>query len=189
MPFLRGLADEGRRTLRRLLGRDKLNPYWESRKAFRYYAEVIRMARTYAKHANSVLDVGPHDTPFVAELTWIRQKTAIDLYHLPQIKGVHGLRGDFLQFEPATRFDLVLCLQVLEHLDDPTPFARKLLQTGTTVIVSVPYMWPKGFCEWHVQDPVNETKILTWMGREWLEHSIVEDGDGLRRLVAVYGTP
>jgi SAM-dependent methyltransferase len=186
MLSLHDLAAGGHRRLRRLLGRDASDGYWEGRKNFRYYQEVIRMARTYAARANSVLDVGPHQTPFVAQLNWIKKKTAIDLEQMPRIRGVDCIQGDFLQFESTEPFDLVLCMQVLEHLDDPARFANKLLQTGRTLIISVPYCWPEGFCEWHVQDPVDEAKVRKWIGRDWLEHSISEDADGLRRLVAVY---
>ncbi len=184
MSELRRLTGRGRALARRLLG---LPPrtYWEGRKDFRYFAEVTRMARAYAAAAETVLDVGPHQTTFVTQLSWIRHKTAIDLHNRPKMRGVQGIRGDFMEFEPPQRFDLVICLQVMEHLVEPAPFARKLLRDGHRVIVSVPYRWPKGQCKYHPQDPVDEDKIKAWMGRDWLEHAIVEDA-GMRRMVAVY---
>lgn len=183
MRELRRMAGRGRALARRLLGLPPRN-YWEGRKDFRYFAEVTRLARAYAADAESVLDVGPHQTTFVTQLSWIESKTAIDLHRRPTMRGVQGIRGDFMDFEPTQPFDLVICLQVLEHLDDPTPFARKLLRDGHKVIISVPYRWPKGQCKYHPQDPVDEDKVRAWMGRDWLEHTIVEDG--MHRLVAAY---
>ena len=97
---------------------------------------------------------------------------------------VETVVADFRDFEPEGPFDLVLCLQVLEHLARPEPFARKLLQTGRTVIISVPHSWPAGGVESHLQDPVDEAKLRLWTGAEPVETSVVDDGK--QRLVAVY---
>lgn len=48
--------------------------------------------------------------------------------------------ADFLEAEPpATPADLVICLEVLEHLEDPDEAARCLSLWGRTVLVSVPW--------------------------------------------------
>lgn len=149
----------------------------------RYYAEVLRLARKYAPAAESVLDVGPNGTPLVCELDWIASKTVIDLCDKP-IEGATCLQGDFLQYEPAKPFDLVLCLQVLEHIRPAGEFAQRLLSAGRLVIVSVPYRWPAGSCKHHVQDPVDENKLSGWMQQPFLEHRIIRDG-ARDRLIAV----
>ncbi len=64
-------------------------------------------------------------------------------------------------------------------------FAKKLLDTGRTVIITVPYKWPKGMCNAHVQDPVDEAKLELWTQRKPVETSIVADW-GQERLIAVY---
>jgi hypothetical protein len=171
------------RLLRTLPGRDAA--YWQRRQHMQYYQEVIRLARTHAPQARTVLDVGARDTPVVVKLDWIPSRTAIDFEVAPDVPGVTGIKGDFLEFRPAEVFDLVICLQVLEHLDRPEAFARKLLETGRTVIVSVPYQWPEGFCLEHVQDPIDESKLLGWVGRQPIDKAIVTD-DRLARFIGVF---
>jgi hypothetical protein len=149
----------------------------------RYYAEVLRLARKYAPAAESVLDVGPNGTPLVCELDWIASKTVIDLGSQP-IPGATCLQGDFLQYRPERPFDLVLCLQVLEHVGPAGQFAQRLLAAGRLVIVSVPYRWPAGSCVHHVHDPVDEDKLRGWMQQPLLEHRIIRDG-ARDRLIAV----
>ena len=104
---------------------------------------------------------------------------------IPPRAGVETVVADFNDFEPRRRFDLVLCLQVLEHLDRPRPFARKLLGAGRTTIISVPHEWPGWVTEEHVHDPVDESKLRAWTGRDPTETAIVEDL-GMERLIAVY---
>ena len=157
--------------------------YWQRRRQMRYYAEVLRLARKHASRAESVLDVGPNGTPLVCELDWIPSKTVIDLGSQP-IPGATSLQGDFLKYEPERPFDLVLCLQVLEHVGPAREFAQRLLGAGRLVIVSVPYRWPAGSCRHHVQDPVDEEKLRGWMEQSFVEHKIIRDG-ARDRLIAV----
>jgi hypothetical protein len=162
---------------------DEPADYWQERKTMRYYREVIRLARKYAPAARSVLDVGPNGTPLVCELDWIPSKTVIDLASHP-IPGATCIQGDFLRYQPPQPFDLVLCLQVLEHVGPAGEFAQKLLEAGRVVIVSVPYCWPAGGCKHHVHDPVDEDKLLGWMQTPFVDHRIIRDR-ARDRLVAV----
>lgn len=171
------------RLLRALPGQEAA--YWQRRQHMQYYREVIRLARAHAPEAKSVLDVGARDTPVLVELDWIGSRTAIDFEVAPDLPGVTGIKGDFLEFQPAQPFDLVICLQVLEHLDDPHRFAQKLFDTGRTVIISVPYQWPAGFCPQHPQDPIDEQKLLRWTERPPVEQAIVTD-DRLARFIGVF---
>ncbi len=183
-PFDRANLGAARLVLPRLL-RHPSEEYWEHRRGMNYYLEVHRLATEHASAAASVLEVGPRNTAFLRRLDWIPDKTAVDIALKPEIPGVAGVQGDFFTYDPGRRFDLVLCLQVLEHLADPAAFARKLLATGRTVIASVPYRWPAGMCRYHLQDPVDEAKLLTWFGRpprDWLR---VTD-ENQERLICVY---
>ena len=58
--------------------------------------------------------------------------------------------------------------------------------TAGRTIVSVPYHWPVGFCEYHTQDPVTLAKFLGWMGREPFRFEVVVDHPDVRRLIAEY---
>jgi hypothetical protein len=162
-----------------------LGGYWAYRRHFQYYREVVRLARTYVPAGGSVLDVGASDTMVLSRLDWFRRRVALDIKRIPAQPGAERVRADFLEYRPESPFDLVICLQVLEHQEEVEPFARKLLHTGRTVIVSVPYEWPAGRREGHPQDPISEAKLVGWMGRPPIETMVVRDA-GADRLVAAF---
>ena len=171
------------RLLMRALGRRP--SYWEKRQDFNYYREVIRLAREWAPGGGRVIDVGANETALLRQLDWFEQRVALDIRRFfGAQEGIQRITTDFLAYRPERPFDLVLCLQVLEHLAEPAVFARKLFDTGATVIITVPYKWPKGECKTHVQDPVDETNLREWTQREPLATSVVMDDK--TRLVAVY---
>jgi len=159
--------------------------YWRSRRQFRYYREVLRLAREHAPAGGSALDVGANETELLGWLDWFERRVAVDVRDVPECPGIETVVADFNRFEPEGAFDLVLCLQVLEHLEAPGPFARKLLRTGRIAIVSVPYRWPGWVTDEHVQDPVDESKLRSWTAREPIASSVVEDL-GMERLISVY---
>jgi hypothetical protein len=159
--------------------------YWKARRELRYYGEVVRLAREHAPAGGSALDVGANDTEVLDRLGWFDRRVALDVDQIPPRPGVETVVADFEQFKPNERFDLVLCLQVLEHLDRPRPFARKLLAAGRTTIISVPHEWPGWVTEEHVHDPVDESKLRAWTGYDPTETAIIEDL-GMERLIAAY---
>jgi hypothetical protein len=159
--------------------------YWKARRELRYYGEVVRLAREHAPAGGSALDVGANDTEVLDRLGWFDRRVALDVDQIPPRPGVETVVADFEQFEPDERFDLVLCRQVLEHLDRPRPFARKLLAAGRTTIISVPHEWPGWVTEDHVHDPVDESKLRAWTGYDPTETAIIEDV-GMERLIAAY---
>jgi SAM-dependent methyltransferase len=162
----------------------RLTNYWGQRQHFQYYKEVERLARMYAPTGGSVLDVGAADTELLHRLNWFAHRVALDRRPPCPSPNVERVVSDFMDYRPSTRFDLVLCLQVLEHLEDPEAFARKLLATGRRVIISVPYRWPAGLSPNHVHDPVDEAMLNRWAGRTPVETHVVRDER--ERLVAVF---
>jgi SAM-dependent methyltransferase len=159
--------------------------YWEKRRDYNYYQEAIRLARVYASSGRQVIDVGANETEVLRQLDWFERRVALDArYILPQA-GIETIVMDFMNYQPESDFDLVLCLQVLEHLREPATFAKKLLETGRTVIISVPYRWPKGEHKEHLQDPVDEAKLELWTQRKPTTTSIIAD-QKKERLIAVY---
>jgi SAM-dependent methyltransferase len=158
--------------------------YWAERQNFNYFNEVVRLCRAYEPDGARVIDVGSGPTQLLRRLDWFGHRVALDRQFVPWRWRIKTIRADFLEYQPKHRFDLVLCLQVLEHLADPAPFARKLLATGRTVIITVPYKWPSGLYPPHVQDPVDEAKLQGWTGRTPSETRVVHDSRA--RLIAVY---
>jgi hypothetical protein len=194
---------------RAMVRRGHPSSYWRRRAGFAYYRAVVDLARAYVppvlttwdwetpRVGRSVLDVGARDTEVLRALDWFPRRVAIDLVRGPAIPGIAQIRADFLTWTPPYRgwdrdaqrwapfrFDLVLCLQVLEHLENPAGFCRKLFETGRVVIISVPYRWPAGTHPDHVQDPVDETTLIRWAGQSPRETRIVRDERD--RLIAVF---
>lgn len=151
-----------------------LSNYWEKRKGMAYYATAIGWILG-AGPAQRIVDVGSANTPLVMHGLF-RQRHTVNLSATPPLDGVEQHVGSFLDVA-LPPCDVVLCLQVLEHLSDAEvePFARKLLATGRRVLVSVPYQWPKGFCTFHKQDPVDEAKVAGWFGKAPIWSSFIAD--------------
>jgi Methyltransferase domain len=174
-----------RRPWRAVLRAARRPAYWDARRHYRYYREAVRLARAHVPEGGAVLDVGAHEAELVAEMDWFARRVALDARYVMPRRGVETVVCDFADYQPDKRFDLVLCLQVLEHVPDPAPFARKLLATGRTAIVSVPYRWPAGELHSHRHDLVDEAKLREWTGAEPIDSALVDD-HGRQRLICVY---
>jgi SAM-dependent methyltransferase len=163
------------------------NQYWEDRKDAIYFYVAREICRKYAPRADSCLDVGSNNTP---ALEWYRftssRLVSVDLRSPYVAEGVESIKINFFDFEPDSKFDLVTCFQVLEHVTEPRAFAQKLLSVARTLVVSVPYKWAAGKCKWHVQDPVDEAKMRDWFGREPKFNYIARELSNVQRLIQVY---
>ncbi len=135
-------------------------------------------------HAVAHEHVGAGQADVVGALGSFHRRVMLDLNPIRPRRGVDVVQADFREYRPPAAFDLVLCLQVLEHLAEPEAFARRLFDIGRTVIISVPYEWPEGAYPLHVQDPVDEAKLERWTGRQPTVTRIV--ADERERLIAVY---
>ena len=165
------------------------NTYWDGRKHGARYSRkgvVQTLARKYAADALTMLDVGSFIPNAVASFDWIPTKVATDVqdHHLMgwnKIRGLSFVIGDFLALQFATRFDLVTCTQVLEHLSDTKAkqFVRKLQKqvrpNGGVLIASVPFEMPSNWlpcrkremitphiCGSHLQDPLTASEFASW---------------------------
>ncbi len=139
--------------------------YWAKRQDSIYLQYVYFLARVVGRDARSVIDVGSNGCAYLEWLDWIPRKVSLDLKNPYHSATVEGIRGDFLTTPIVGRFDLCLCLQVLEHIPEVEPFARKLLGLAPHLIVSVPHKWPAGRPD-HIHDPVDAEKLHSWFGRE-----------------------
>jgi hypothetical protein len=184
------LRDASRYTRHTLLGLPK-RTYWQTRENARYLRAVRALAdRSIAEGGvKSILDVGSNGCAYLDWFPSVSPRVSLDIVKPYASDGVEGIKADFLAYKPDRRFDLVLCLQVLEHIPDAAQFAQRLLAvTERRLVVSVPYKWPAGRSEWHVHDPVDEAKMLGWFGREPDYQSVVLEKIwfGKARLVCCY---
>jgi hypothetical protein len=161
--------------------------YWEARKNFLYYQVVRIIATQVAEDAKSVLDVGSAGCPYLEWFPDAEQRTSLDLRKPYVASGIKSVTSNYLNWDVDQRYDLVLCLQVLEHVPDAGAFAQKLLASGKIVVASVPYKWRGGGVSTHVHDPVDEAKMLKWFGREPnFSYICTEISTGAKRLICVY---
>ena len=164
-------------------GRD----YWGRRQHMLYYQVVRIVAQGLAKDARSVIDVGSWNTPTLDWFPDTPARTSLDLRTPYQGEGVQSVTADFLTWQPDRKYDLALCLQVLEHVQDARAFAQKLLEVADTVLISVPYRWPESKNPHHVHDPVTIDKIVSWFGRPaGYTFLVPEPISGVERLVCVF---
>lgn len=155
--------------------------YWRTRSHLQYYLKAVEFAQKYVPQGESVLDVGGRDCEYLLRMKQFNERLSLDIVSYPSIPGLPRLTVDFMKFEAPHRYDLVTCLQVLEHLQEPVPFCRKLFDVGKTVIISVPYKGPEGLEVEHLQHMLDQAKLKEWTGRDPAESAIVEE-----RLIAVY---
>ena len=138
--------------------------YFEKRSKYPYYKYVRMLLGVLSYNAKSICDVGSNGVDLISWLP-CKEKVSIDLRNPFSGKGVEGIKANFITCDFQKKFDIVTCFQVMEHIKDDQiyAFANKLLAVAEKLlIVSVPYMWAKGACKYHVQDPVDESKFLSW---------------------------
>ena len=168
--------------------RKKQKKYWKSRADLLYYRAVYQIVSGIGSNAQSIIDIGSADTSYVSWFNWIDRKVQLNLQFRNKtgLPGIERIEGDFLAWESAEKFDVALCLQVLEHVPDPRAFCDKLKQVASALVISVPYKWKAGKSKGHLHDPVDEQKLLVWMGIEPNYKLMVQEPFGPTRLIAYY---
>lgn len=155
-----------------------------------YYSYVDYIIRTVGRNAQSILDVGTAQCPYLEWFDWIPKKVSFDMVEPYRSATVEGLQGDFIDYKFLDApYDIVTCLQVLEHVPDAKTFARRLFDIGKVVIISVPFKWPKSAADDHIHDPVDQHKLEDWTGRKANYYHVVKEpfrGRVGRRLIAIY---
>jgi len=186
---------------------DALGPKGTKREGLRYYATAFLAATQFGRDSSSVLEIGCASNAFVGRMAWIEKKTCVAPYHAGYANadgrngsgtmgaasddGVEYVGADFATWRVERAYDFCVCMQVLEHVDDPTKFLRKMLDPRVcrrAVLVSVPYKW--GDCgekcshRWH---GIDEDVIGAWSGvREPAQTTVIREREGTARLIVVY---
>ena len=181
-----------------------LGPRGTSREGLRYYDGAYMAARMLASDAASALEVGCVKPAFVDHLTWIPSRACVSPYFAGyktttrrnvsderDDSTTRYVQDDWMTFDETKLFDVVVSMQVVEHVDDPGAFVKKLLRAGKVVIVSVPYKWPDcgARCS-HKSHDISFETMRRWSGRAKPTLSIVirERDGGAARLVVAYET-
>lgn len=170
---------------------DKNQNYWNKRKHLRYYSAVREMVQQYAPEAQSLLDVGTGPTLYLNE------------YQIPEIVvvdkdqwAIHRQLKPFVQVAPRQKFeeyesdrtfDVVMCLQCLEHIDAQARpvFIEKLQKhCNGILLISLPYKWSGTKLKGH--NGIDEAVIKSWMGEDPVASRIVTEDNGGQRIINIY---
>jgi len=76
---------------------------------------------------------------------------------------VKKIVADFMEYKPEKTFDLLLCNQVIEHVENPAAFMKKMIESATISIISAPYNWPDcGKQCGHVTNNITPAMFAEW---------------------------
>jgi hypothetical protein len=162
------------------------NRYWENRSEFVYLFVAKTISQLIASNANVVADVGSNGTPILEWFPNVPFRYSVDLRKPYRAENIRSIKKDFLNWKPTRKVNVLTCLQVMEHLAQPELFAIKMLSLAEICVVSVPYMWPAEKNKYHLHDPVDEAKMLSWFGREPNFAYIAREISTESRLIHVY---
>jgi hypothetical protein len=162
--------------------------YWRRRANMRYYKRFDRVMRSVARDARSMIDVGTGIVPYLEWFDWIPERVSVDVNPPYRSETVRGVQGDIFALDFPAKFDVCTCLQVLEHIPEPRPFARRLMDLSDLLVITVPYLWPVGKTRGHVNDPIDTAKFEGWFGRapNWRHVTHEPWRRDSRRLIAIY---
>ena len=163
----------------------KRHGYWNTRRHMMYYKAVYQFVSVIGDKAESLIDIGSGGTDYVSWFDWIAQRHVLD-HHVPNPpSGITAINMDFFEYQPDSLFDVALCLQVLEHVEDPGAFCDKLKSITRRLLITVPYKW-LGNAEGHIHDPVDEEKLQSWMELKPNNSQVVYEPFREGRLIAYY---
>ncbi len=135
-----------------------------------YYDFVTKMIDEMKP--KSAIEVGYyHPILSILHGTSIDKKVYLDKtgYGEEEIKKDGGLfyKNDVIEDEltfKKNEFDVLLCLQVIEHVEDPKMFVDKIWDFAKVKIFSVPYLW--GYYSGHIHHNITEEKFLEWFPKK-----------------------
>jgi len=181
-----------------------LGPKKSDRRHLRYYDSLFYTAMQFGSKAKNAIEVGCGSDPFLQYITWIPQKICVAPYFAAYNEagkesvvrgGIQSVLADFMDYKlpkNVDTFDLLICTQVLEHVDNPKDFMQKLIRSAKISIISVPYNW--NTCDFekcgHKTHKISYNKTLEWSYPYVpIVHTIVEEKkkkSNERRIILVF---
>jgi hypothetical protein len=122
---------------------------------------------------------------YMGWMNWIPNRAVLDFKVRTRVPGIEIIEMDFYRFEPDEKYDVALCCQVLEHVENPKSFCEKLKTVCRHLLISVPYRWT-GNAPGHIHDPVDEVKLKSWMELEPNSKNVITEPFREGRLIAYY---
>ena len=156
-----------------------IRKYWRIRQSLRYFQYTYKFVNAL-EECSSILDVGGGPSGFLQKVD-PRKYTKRVLLDLEQLEFTGEgstpptmvIEGDFLD-TPLPLFDVVVCLQVMEHILDKHKFATKLLRVAQKyLIVTVPYKWAEESC-------IDENMVASWFKTPFEKKILTQTNEGTR---------
>jgi hypothetical protein len=164
-----------------------MSKYWNDRKHMLYYKALFQMISVVGYDARSLIDVGSSSAEYITWFGWIERRVQLNKGSFKgTLPGIERINADFFEWTPDDTYDVTLCSQVLEHVRDPRRFCDRLKSISRRLVISVPYNWRAGGTPGHVQDPVDEVKVRSWMGLKPNHQAIIREPFGPARYIAYY---
>lgn len=172
-----------------------MGPNGSGREHYRYYDTLYFIMKQFESDTKSVLEVGCTKDPFIKHVDWANERLCVAPYSAygktALGHAVNTTKADFVKWKAPKVYDLVVCSQVAEHVQNPKEFVRKLVRTAKIAVISVPFMWPPSAKSHHVTNYINLEMMENWtLPQKPIMSTIVqEDQDThgrLRRLIVVY---
>lgn len=141
---------------------------------------------------DSIAEVGGgHILLSILPSYFCKSKTMVDIRpqnkcgdDLLEMWGIDFLQLDVLNYELPFNYDLLICLQMLEHFDNPKSIVERLWAKAKNKIFSVPYNW--GPSPGHIQDYITEEVFFSWFPRRQDEYVIIKENSGNERIIGVW---
>ena len=193
MVYTNGLIKSNHRN--GLVNRMTSKRYWARRKAEPYYAKIIDIcSNILINNENySIIDFGCANTEVIFDLKCNKKflSDKQDTYTKKQKlkiaeKNIKFLEQSIYDIKYENEFDVCVCLQTLEHLEDAKK-AFELIRKASKkyTIISLPYCW--GECEHHIHNYIDERVIKEWTGIDPDESFIVKSAENsLARIINIY---
>jgi SAM-dependent methyltransferase len=166
--------------------------YWEKRKNNLYYRNIKKICSTILQGNEnySIIDYGCHDTELIFDLK-CKNKFLLDkanYYSEEQRKNIAEKNIQFFKqsiydIDYENKFDICLCLQTLEHLENPQKAFEIIHKSSKKyTIISLPYKWSE--FKYHIHHHIDEHIIKEWTKLEPMISWIVEDN--VKRIINIY---
>lgn len=159
--------------------------YWQARKDYVYLNVATKLMKLLGPSAQTALDVGSAGTPTVMNFAAPR-KYSVDWGNPYVHQEVISANCNYLEWSAPESMHIASCMQVLEHIPDPKPFARKLLEDSEVVIASVPHLERPGGNPGHLHNMITREKFADWFAREPNFLYIAKELSGDERMVGVW---
>ncbi len=155
-----------------------------------YYNWVIR--KVFKLKPDSIVEVGGgHILLSVLSSYFCKEKLMVDIRSakncggdLLKSFGIDFLQLDIMEYNLPAGYDMLICLQMLEHLENPAIAIRRMWDSAKTRIFSVPFGWEPS--PGHIHNHITEEQFTGWFPRKPDETAIVQESCGSKRIIGVW---